>query len=172
MSGEFLEAQAGSRDAADAHERLGLMAGKVIRNCDHTRAGRVQVRLTALRGIEIWARVIVPDTGVYFIPQVNDEVLVGFHNGDANEAYVLGRMWNDVSPPPRQEDRDPVTQRVIRTPWGHEIAFDQTEKSLVIKTGSGPHVTLKADSVEIGADDKNSATLTLDASGRLTVNPA
>ena len=130
------------------------MAGKVIRNCDQTKIGRVQVRLAARGGKEIWARVVAPDTGVYFVPQVNDEVLVGFHQGDGNEAYVMGRLWNDTKLPPRQGEGDPVTKRVIRTPKELEISFDDTEQTIVIKTKSGQHVTLKPGSVEIGVDDK------------------
>ena len=116
MSGEFLKAQTELKDSESKEEKSGLMAGKVIRNCDQTKMGRVKVRLAARGGREIWARVVAPDTGVYFVPQVNDEVLVAFHQGDGNEAFVMGRLWNDTKLPPRQGEGDPVTKRVILTP--------------------------------------------------------
>jgi uncharacterized protein involved in type VI secretion and phage assembly len=169
MSGEFLKAQANSNDSGSGDEKSGLMAGKVIRNCDQARKGRVQVRLAARGGMEIWARVVLPDTGVYFIPQVDDEVVVAFHQGDGNEAFVMGRLWNDTKLPPRQGEKDPVTKRVILTPKELEISFDDTEESIVIKTKAGPHVTLKPESVEIGVDDKSSAVIKLDNKGNLNI---
>ena len=169
MSGEFLKSQTSPKDSEDGNEKSGLMAGKVIRNCDKTRIGRVKVRLAARGGMEIWARVVLPDTGVYFIPQVNDEVLVGFHQGDGNEAYVMGRLWNDNTRPPRLGDDDPVTKRVIRTPEGHEIAFDDKEQSVVITTKDGQHIALKPGSVEIGVDKESSAVIKLDGKGSLNI---
>jgi uncharacterized protein involved in type VI secretion and phage assembly len=169
MSGEFMKAQSGLKDPESEDEKSGLMAGKVIRNCDQTKIGRVKVRLTARGGREIWARVVAPDAGVYFLPQVNDEVLVGFHQGDGSEAFVMGRLWNDTKLPPRQGEGDPVTKRVIRTPKELEISFDETEQSIVITTKSGRHVTLKPDGIEIGVDDKSSAVIALESAGTVKI---
>jgi len=167
MSGEFMNGQTAPPKAES--ERGGVMVGRVIRNCDDVRLGRVQVRLAWRGGIEIWARVATQDKGAYFIPQVDEEVLVAFHQGDGDEAYVLGQVWNDNNRPPRQGDQDPVNKRVLSTPWGHEIAFDQSEKSVVITTDTGQHVTLKPDTVEIGVDNKSSAVISLDGKGNLTI---
>ena len=169
MSGEFMKAQTSPKDSEDGDEKSGFMRGKVISNCDNTKKARVKVSLHARGGVEIWARVVVPDTGLYFLPQVGEEVLVGFLQGDGNEAYVMGRLWNDTKPPPRQDEGDPVTKRVIRTPAGHEIAFDDKELSVVITTQAGQHVTLKPGSVEIGVDNKNSAVIKLDGAGNLNI---
>jgi len=168
MSNEFLKAQARPQ-GSEADEGLsGVMIGRVIRNCDQKLLGRVQVRLAARGGKEIWAKVALTDTGVYFIPKVDEEVLVAFNQGDSNEAYVMGRVWNKNTLPPRQGDKDPVNQRVIRTPEGHEIAFDDKELSVVITTKDGQHVTLKKDTVEIGADSKGTAIIKLDKDGNIT----
>jgi len=129
----------------------------------------VKVRLAARGGIEIWARVALPDTGVYFIPQVGEEVLVAFHQGDGNEAYVMGRLWNDTKLPPRQGVQDPVTQRVIRTPVGHEIAFDDMEQSVVITTQAGQHIELKPDGIKVGVDNNGTAMISLDTAGNLEI---
>lgn len=169
MSGEFLKAQTGVKDAESEGDKSGVMAGKVIRNCDRTKKGRVKVRLATCGGREIWARVVAPDTGVYFVPQVNDEVLVAFHQGDGNEAYVMGRLWNETKRPPRQGEDDPVTKRVILTPQELEVAFDDTEQSIVIKTKAGRHVTLKPNGIEIGMDDKGTATINLNSNGTLEI---
>ncbi len=169
MSGEFLKSQTGLKDTESDEGKSGLMAGKVIRNCDHTKMGRVKVRLAGRGGREIWARVVAPDTGVYFVPQVNDEVLVAFHQGDGSEAFVMGGLWNDTKSPPRQGEGDPVTKRVILTPKELEVAFDDTEQSIVIKTKAGRHVTLKPNGIEIGLDDKGTATISLNSDGTLKI---
>lgn len=167
-----MNAQTGRPASESESERGGVMVGQVIGNCDEIGLGRVQVRLAWRGGIEIWARVATQDNGTYFIPQVGDEVLIAFHQGDGNEAYVLGRVWNDANRPPRQGLQDPVTQRVLRTPWGHEIAFNQTEMSVVITTDSGQHVTLKPDGVEIAADDSGTAVVRLDTAGNVSIRAA
>lgn len=167
-----MQSQTTPKDTEAGDRNSGFMRGKVIRNCDTTRKGRVKVRLSARGGMEVWARVLVPDTGVYFIPQVDEEVMVGFHQGDGNEAYIMGSLWNDTKLPPRQGEGDPVNKRVILTPKKLEISFDDTEQSIVIKTSSGQHVTLKPDGIEIGVDDKKSAVITLDTSGNVSVKAA
>jgi len=170
MSGEFLQAQTAQQASGPDPGLTGVMVGRVIANCDRKHAGRVQIRLPARGGMEIWARVATPDTGLYFIPQVDDEVVVAFHQGDGNEAFVIGRMWNDNRRPPRKADGDPVTKRAIVTPKELEVAFDDTELSIVIKTRSGRHVTLSQDGVEIGVDDSGTAKISLDRQGNLTIS--
>src|SRR5688500_1641647 len=48
--------------------------------------------------IKPWARVLMPSAGggagFYSIPQIGDEVLVGFEHGDPHFPYVLGSLWN------------------------------------------------------------------------------
>ena len=70
---------------------------------------RVQVRLLSFDGVgdhdaPIWARVAVPfagpDRGAFFIPDVGDEVLVSFVNGDVRYPIVVGSLWNGSAAPP------------------------------------------------------------------------
>ena len=72
-----------------------------------------------------WARIALPMAGVlhgmYFIPNINDEVLVAFEHGDVNAPYIIGSLWNAMAPPPLQS---PVPQiRAIRTLAGNQIVF-------------------------------------------------
>jgi uncharacterized protein involved in type VI secretion and phage assembly len=74
-------------------------------------AGRAQVkvRLLACDGVSdqdgpIWARVAVPfagsKRGAFLIPDVDDEVLVVFVNGDPRYPVVVGGLWNGADKPP------------------------------------------------------------------------
>jgi uncharacterized protein involved in type VI secretion and phage assembly len=48
------------------------------------------------------AHVLVPPTAgdaTFFLPEVNDEVLVGFVGGDASRPVILGRLWDGEQPP-------------------------------------------------------------------------
>jgi uncharacterized protein involved in type VI secretion and phage assembly len=60
-----------------------------------------------------------PGRGVYFMPELGDEVVIGFDHGQFDFPYVLGFLWNGKDAPPRKE-RD---IRVIRSVNGHETAI-------------------------------------------------
>src|SRR5688572_3781263 len=75
--------------------------------------GRVKVSLpwspdTAGARYEAWARVATlmggNNRGSWFVPDVNDEVLVGFEGGAAHRPYVLGGLWNGQDKPPESMD--------------------------------------------------------------------
>jgi uncharacterized protein involved in type VI secretion and phage assembly len=76
---------------------------EVIAVNDPDSLARVQVRLFNFDGAgaqdgPIWARVAVPfagaDRGAFMIPDVGDEVLVTFVNGDPRLPIVVGGLWN------------------------------------------------------------------------------
>jgi uncharacterized protein involved in type VI secretion and phage assembly len=69
---------------------------------------RVAVRLygfdgTAGQDAELWARVVAPfagdDRGAFFLPDVGDEVLVTFVQGDARHPLILGGLWSGAAAP-------------------------------------------------------------------------
>jgi uncharacterized protein involved in type VI secretion and phage assembly len=65
------------------------------------------------------------DRGSFFMPEVNDEVLLAFEQGDPRFAYVVGFLWNDKDKPPAQH----VRERVFKSKNGHTIRFlDSTPK--------------------------------------------
>ena len=68
-----------------------------------------------------------------FLPEVNDEVLVGFEQGDINFPYVLGGLWNGKNAPPSKSGEvisgGKVNQRVIRSRTGHVITLDDSDNS-------------------------------------------
>ena len=41
-----------------------------------------------------------PARGLYVLPEVDDEVLVGFEHGRPDAPFVLGALWNGKDKPP------------------------------------------------------------------------
>src|SRR2546426_9457473 len=78
----------------------GVVAGIVTNNEDPDGLGRVKIRFPWLSedNESWWARIAAPmagkERGAYFLPEVDDEVLVAFEHGDVNFPYVLGALWN------------------------------------------------------------------------------
>jgi len=89
----------------------GSYLAKVVSVNDPESIGRVQVRLISFDGPDqqdaaIWARVAVPfagnNRGAFFIPDVDDEVLVSFVNGDPRQPIVMGGLWSGSADVPEQ----------------------------------------------------------------------
>ena len=101
--------------------------------------GRVKVKYPWLsqEHASDWARVVIPgggtQRGMQFLPEVNDEVLVGFEQGDINFPYVLGGLWNGKNAPPSKSGEvisgGKVNQRVIRSRTGHVITLDDSDNA-------------------------------------------
>lgn len=84
-----------------------LLVGVVSSLADSDHQGMVKVKLPTLGdSVETgWARVILPSAGPgagLVVPhQVNDEVIVGFEEGDLERPVVLGGVHNGTDNPPR-----------------------------------------------------------------------
>lgn len=150
----------------------GVAVAEVIDNIDPTNQGRVQLSLPWMPGVEPWGRVACGSggkgRGMYFMPQVGDEVLVAFHHGDVREVYIIGSLWSTKDRPPTKSLQDPVNRRVIRTPVGHEIELDDKEKTVTVKTTTGHTLRMEPSKIEVKTDG-GSATITLEASGAMKI---
>lgn len=70
-----------------------------------------------------WIRVATmmsgDNRGSFFMPELKDEVLIGFDQGNPRVPYVVGYMWNGKDAPPGGDVRD----RRITSKNGHSIRF-------------------------------------------------
>ena len=156
-------------DEPDDRRINAITVGQVVKNCDKTHAGRVQVRLPWLPGYEPWARLALVDRGIFFIPQVGDEVLVQMNRGDVSEVYVIGCLWNGKDKPPTQKEGDPVHTRKIRTPQGHDVTFDDQARTLTITSSDNRRITLSKEKIEVAIDEQATSKITIDQSGNVTI---
>lgn len=151
---------------------VGIVTNIVHDNGDY----RIKVRLPTLpnggqSGEESWwARIVTfgagKDRGTFWLPEVEDEVLVGFVNGDINQPVIMGTFWNGVDKPiySNKDAAGKVTDagfqgkneakkndlRVMRSRVGHQFIFNDNADE--------PRVALhSAKKHRIVLDDKDNA---------------
>jgi uncharacterized protein involved in type VI secretion and phage assembly len=111
----------------------GVVVGVVTNNQDPDGLGRVKVKFPWLSDAEesFWARVATPmagkERGFYFLPEVEDEVLVAFEQGDVRFPYVLGALWNGKDKPPETNDDGKNNARSIKSRSGHVIRLSDED---------------------------------------------
>lgn len=150
---------------------VGLMIGIVTDNADPEKIGRVKVKLPWLSDTDTpdWARVVSigggKARGIMFTPEVNDEVLVGFEQGNLNRPYVLGGLWNGQDAPAIAAadavKNGVVAQRALVSRSGHKIILDDTQGSeaiTIIDKGGNKFVIKSQDN-----------SLTIETKGNITV---
>jgi uncharacterized protein involved in type VI secretion and phage assembly len=131
--------------ATDEAKSFGVDVALVTDVKDPNKAGRVKICFPRLPGKpeSTWARVVQPAAGAgrgfYWIPEVNDEVLVAFENGDVHRPYVLGALWNGKDQPMAGAYNDDNTTRMIMTKSGHKIVLEdkQDAEQIIIADKSG-----------------------------------
>jgi len=133
----------------------GVVVGKVTQNVEEKPPflGRVKVMYPWFSdNIESgWARCATTmagkNIGMYFLPEIGDEVLVGFDHGDLSKPVVLGSLWNKDLPPPTTNSDGQDNIRLIKTRSGHTITLDDTKGSekIVIQDKGGSQITMNQD---------------------------
>ena len=67
------------------------------------------------------------ERGLYFLPEVDDEVLVAFEHGSPDAPYVLGGLWNGKDVPPESNADGKNDRRSIMSRSGHVIRLNDKE---------------------------------------------
>ena len=156
---------------------LGVTIGIVTNIKDPDGLGRVKVKLPWLADdVESnWARVLAPvagkERGFFFLPEVDDEVLVAFEHGDPACPYVLGGLWNGRDKPPEANADGRNDVRVIRSRSGHVIRLvdkegaekieivDKAGKNSVVISSADGTVTITGDADVVVEAKKGTLTL-------------
>jgi phage protein D/phage baseplate assembly protein gpV len=160
----------------------GLVIGVVTDINDPEKLGRVKVKYPWMPkdgGSELgsnWARLASPgagkNRGIFFTPEIDDEVLILFEQGDVNYPYVVGALWNSKDKPPEGQGEivgggKTTNQRVMRSRSGHVIIMDDTKgaEKVIFEDKSKKNSIIfdtKAKSVTI----KSEGDMTLEAGGK------
>lgn len=131
---------------------------------------RILVRLPIVDPEEqgIWARVAGPDAGeergVFFRPEIGDEVIVGFINSDPRQAIVLGGLHSSAKPGPLALSDDNHQKGVV-TRSNIKTIYDDDKRSVKIRTPDGKTFSLNDDEGTTTLEDDNGNKLLMDSNG-------
>ena len=130
----------------------GAAIGVVTNNKDPEGLGRVKIQFPWLAEDSEgdWVRIVSfmagKNRGGVFFPEVGDEVLVIFEQGDIDYPYVIGSLWNDKDTPPETNQDGKNNIRKITSRSGHEIVFNDDDEhkkeKLEIHTKAGHKIIL------------------------------
>lgn len=131
---------------------------------------RILVQIPIINNEEegIWCRVASPDAGenrgIFFRPELGDEVIVGFINQDPNDAIVLGMLHSSAKPSPITAADDNHEKGII-TRSEMKVLFDDDKKIITIETPAGKVISLDEDEGAITIEDDNSNVVTINSDG-------
>lgn len=130
----------------------GAATGIVTNNNDPEGLGRVKIKFPWLAEDSEgdWVRMISfmagKDRGGVFLPEVGDEVLVIFEQGDIDYPYIIGSLWNNEDTPPETNSDGKNNIRKITSRSGHELVFnddnEQSQEKIEIHTNAGHKIVL------------------------------
>ncbi|BDV31546.1 phage baseplate assembly protein V [Microbacterium terricola] len=148
--------------------QVGVARAEVISVLDSLMLGRVQVSIPSLPDIEPWAPVCAPFAGegygLWCMPQVGDTVIVAFEHGDPALPIVIGSIWSSSGDAPIDQPLDAQYKRVLKTPGGHTLVFDDLLKKITLSHAAEHTVELAMDGITISLAG-GAASLTLSAKG-------
>ena len=141
----------------------------VLSNADPQGKGRVRVRMNwQTDGMQTsWVRVMTPDggsskdvksnRGFVFIPEVGDQVLLGFRHSDPARPYVMGSLFNGVT---GSGGFAANHKKSLTTRSGSTVTFDDTAHTILLQT-------TRANKIFI---DELNGTITVSSAEEVNVN--
>jgi type VI secretion system secreted protein VgrG len=155
-----------------------LQMAVVVDNNDPEKLGRIKVKFPWNESDETpWVRVMSmhagKDRGWYCLPEIADEVLVGYEQGSPDLPVVLGSLYNSEDTPHSEVGDDANSIKAFMTRSGNKIVIDDTDGSelisIVSKDGSkiimnaggpsitvesGGDITIKGKNIKIESDEE------------------
>ncbi|MFA8434709.1 MAG: type VI secretion system tip protein VgrG [Marinifilaceae bacterium] len=149
----------------------GLQIGKVSKlDGDPEDENRIQVEIPILNGDTntVWARLSnlygTNKSGSFFIPEVDDEVILGFFNNDPRFPVILGSLYSSKNAPPYQLEAENNTKAIV-TKEKMKIEFDEEKKVVTIVTPGENKIVISDDAKGIKLEDQNSNVIEMNDKG-------
>lgn len=149
----------------------GLQVGIVTKlESDPDGEDRIQVKIPVINKDDegTWCRVASLDAGekrgMFFRPEIDDEVIVGFIDNDPRHAVVLGMLNSSAKPAPiTAADDNHEKGYVSRSEM--KMIFNDDKKTITIETPGGNKVLISEDEKKIHMEDQNGNKLTMSEDG-------
>lgn len=131
---------------------------------------RIRVRIPAISstGDGVWARLASlqagNERGGFFVPEVNDEVVLGCFNNNPDTPVILGKMYSSSNPPPFPIESDNYIQGIV-SKEGTKIVINDEDKSVEISTEKGNKLLISDDEKGFVLEDENQNKLIMNADG-------
>ncbi len=155
----------------------GLQIGLVMKlDEDPNGQNRVQVSvpISQAKTKGVWARMAnfyaSNHFGGFFVPEVGDEVVLGYLNNDPSHPVVLGSMYSSNQPPPYDLTADNFTKAVV-TRSNLKLEFDDDKKAITIVTPGQNKIVLSDDDKSILMQDQNGNKVELSDNGIVLDSP-
>ena len=173
-------------------KKYGKYRGFVDDNQDPEKRGRLKLRVPSVLTDQTtdWALPCLPfgglaDNGMFMVPEINAQVWVEFEEGDLHRPIWTGTFWQSGGDVPREASLDEPTTRLLKTPGGHILQFDDKDGeeqillkhkqaaslqidphgTIIIKDSRENTLTLDAGTGAARIEENNGNTVTMDASG-------
>lgn len=131
---------------------------------------RILVRIPVIHKDDegAWCRVSSLDAGdergMFFRPEINDEVIVGFINNDPRHGIVLG-MLNSSAKPAHLTAKDDNHEKGYQSRSKMKLIFNDEKKSINIETPGGHKVVIDEDAKKIELEDMNGNKIIMNQDG-------
>lgn len=173
-------------------KRYGKFRGVVSDNKDPQKRGRLKLRVPSVLADQEtdWALPCLPfgggdGYGWFAVPDIDAQVWMEFEEGDVHKPLWVGTFWQQAEQVPEPAALDEPTTRLLKTPGGHILEFDDKEGeerfylyhpseaqleidpqgSIALTDAQGATLKMDAEGGEIVIEDANGNTLTLNSSG-------
>ncbi|MCX7746447.1 MAG: phage baseplate assembly protein V [Clostridia bacterium] len=152
-----------------------ILIGKVTSIADPEKLGRVKVELPlgSIHAVTDWAKVatflVGNQFGSFFIPNVDDLVVVAFNDGNIDCPVVIGRLWNEKDKPPVSLQKDDQNHiELIKTKAGSEIRFENEKgkEKISLKTEKGEGIVLENSKKITISDSSGQDAITFDTASK------
>lgn len=169
----------------------GLLVGVVKRlDGDPEGENKVQVSIPVSQAETegVWARLAKfsasEGTGAFFIPEIGDEVVLGYFNNDPSHPVILGSLYSSKRPPPYEltaenyikalvttgklkvEFDDEKKVITITTPANNKIVIDDKNQSILLEDENRNHAKLSPDGIQLNSPKD----IQIKAQGKVTVD--
>ncbi|MGK0365691.1 MAG: Rhs element Vgr protein [Saprospiraceae bacterium] len=122
-------------------------------------------------GAGVWARLANlyagNKRGTFFMPEVDDEVILGFLQGDPRFPVILGSLYSKKHKPPYTPDEKNTIQAIV-TRNNLKIIFEDDKKNIIVETPGGNRLILSDEDKKVTIENPATGgknTITMQSSG-------